>query len=177
MGEKIFIISSSRNEHILCIRETIKQMRVPGELASLDGYDDTHSYWQNKLASLRGEDFKRQYYLNEISRIKKRIEEYAPHTILIVNPNIPWSILQGLSLKYRVVFWFVDSIVGFKETAQLKDYESFVYDHESYDYLKNNGIPSRYCPVGYNDSYKKRENVEKDIDVSFVGSPYKKGSV
>lgn len=174
MKNKIFVISSSRNEHILCIRETLKQMMVTGEFASLDGYDDTHSYWQKKLAFLQGKTFKWKYYLNEISIIRSRIEEYSPDIILIINPNIPWSTLRELSLNYRVVFWFVDSIVGWKDIVPLKNYDVFVYDHESQKYLRSKGVSSQYCPVGYNDFYKKKDNIVKDIDISFVGTPYKK---
>lgn len=174
MSSKIFVISSSRNERILCIQDSLARMSQQAEFASLDGFDDTHSYWQKKLASLQGKTVKWQYYLNEISLVRRRIDEYAPDTVLIINPNIPWSILRELSLNYRVIFWFVDSIVGWKETVPLKNYDIFVYDHESQAYLRGKGVSSQYCPVGYNDFYTKDANIVKDIDISFVGTPYKK---
>lgn len=39
--------------------------------------------------------------------------------------------------------------------------------------MNDSGINCNYVPVGYNDSYHISEGVKRDIDISFVGTPYK----
>jgi len=173
MNPKIFCVSSSRNNAILRIDETLSFLNVPHQMRFLDSYDETHSYWQRKLVKFLYKHRPAQFYRREVFRMLDEVKRYMPMTILVINPNLPLEVINELKKIANVVFWFVDSITGLPDCQKFRDCKNVVYDRESLNYLLEQGIPATYCPVGYNDAYEQEHDAKKTIDISFVGTPYK----
>ena len=173
MKLKIFCVSSSRNNAILRIDETLTSLELPHQMCFLDSYDETHTYWQRKLAKIFHPERPAQFYQQEVLRMAEVAEQYAPDIVLVINPNLPLEVIERLKKIAKVVFWFVDSIVGLAECQNFRGCKNVVYDRESLAYLTEQGIPAEYCPVGYNDVYIRVKSIAKAIDISFVGTPYK----
>ena len=174
MRPKIFCVSSSRNNAILRIDETLSSLNIPHQMRFLDSYDETHSYWQRKLVKFLYKHRPAQFYRREVFRMLDEVKRYMPMTILVINPNLPLEVINELKKIANVVFWFVDSITGLPDCQKFRGCKNVVYDRASLNYLMEQGITATYCPVGYNDAYAQEYDVKKTIDISFVGTPYKK---
>ena len=173
MKAKIFCVSSSRNNAILRIDETLSALAIPHQMCFLDSYEETHTYWERKLTKLLHKERPALFYQQEVLQMAEAAEQYAPDTVLVINPNLPLVVIERLKKIARVVFWFVDSIVGLAECQNFQGCKNVVYDRDSLAYLTEQGIPAQYCPVGYNDAYTRAQAGTKTIDISFVGTPYK----
>ena len=173
MRPKIFCVSSSRNNAILRIDETLSSLNIPHQMRFLDSYDETHTYWQRKLVKCLYKYRPAQFYQQEVLQMLAEAKRYMTVTILVINPNLPMEVIEELKKIANVVFWFVDSIVGLADCQKFRGCKNIVYDRESLNYLMEQGIAATYCPVGYNDAYAQEYDTKKTIDVSFVGTPYK----
>ena len=173
MKPKIFCVSSSRNNAILRIDETLTALDLPHQMCFLDSYEETHTYWERKLTKLLHKDRPAEFYQQEVLQMAETAEQYAPDTVLVINPNLPQAVIERLKKIAKVVFWFVDSIVGLEECQNFRGCKNVVYDKDSLAYLTEQGIPAQYCPVGYNDAYARVKAMAKTMDISFVGTPYK----
>ncbi len=174
MKPRIFCVSSSRNNAILRIDETLSEVNIPHQMCFLDSYEERHTYWKRKLVKMMDRHRPVQFYQQEVLQMLAEAQQYMPDTILVINPNLPSKIIEELKKIAQVVFWFVDSITGLADCQKFHGCKNVVYDRESLNYLMEQGIPAIYCPVGYNDAYAQNYDTNKTIDISFVGTPYKK---
>lgn len=173
MKPKVFCVSSSRNNAILRIDETLSALSIKHQMCFLDSYDETHAYCQRKLVKFFNQKRPVQFYQQEVWKMADKAERYAPDTVLVINPNLPVAVIERLKKIAKVIFWFVDSIVGLEDCKNFCGCKNVVYDRDSLAYLIKQGISAQYCPVGYNEAYVQENAVAKTIDISFVGTPYK----
>lgn len=176
MSIRVYVIISSRNDNILKLEETMAMVLSEYKIYHLDSYSTQVSSWRRKWNKLFADQKQNEnnFYAKEFAKINQEIEVYKPDLILIINPSVSQEYIQKWAERAQLVFWFIDSIVGWQDYDIAKYSKNFVYDRESQQYLQTKGIPSVYCPVGYNAAYAKIKHREKTIDISFVGSPYKK---
>ena len=79
-------------------------------------------------------------------------------------------------MSVPTVCWFVDAVKESEDREYLPYYDRvFVFEKRDVVCLRNHhNIEAMYCPVGYNSAYEYTEKrQEKDIDIVFVGSPFK----
>lgn len=174
MSNKTYVIVSKRNDNILRFSQTISALITDYKVYHLNSYTISTSYWSKKWEVLIDKNAEKKFYEKKFIEIDKDIQRYCPQIILIINPNISYEYLEKWSKNSRIVFWFVDSIVNWQDYELARYATNFVYDRESQQYLQSKGIASIYCPVGYNEAYAETKRKTKTIDISFVGSPYKK---
>lgn len=177
--ERIACVVTRRNAEILNLQEELEQMGYDCRICYLDSYAQTHSYWKKKFVELAGKNrWEWKHYLNRLQEeIVERILAYHPQKVLFINLGLTEERLHRIAAQAKIVFWHVDPVKNLPEEklACAGGYPIFVYDMESQRYLEERGIVATYCPVGYNRAYHRPEQlVTQDIDISFVGSPYKK---
>lgn len=177
--ERIACVVTRRNAAILNLREELEQMGYDCLICYLDSYTQTHSYWKKKLVELVGRNrWEWKHYLNDLQEaILQRILAYQPQKVLFINLGLTETRLRRIGAQAQIIFWHVDPVRNLPEETLVRvgGYPILVYDVESQQYLQSRGVSATYCPVGYNRSYGRPEHpVAKDIDISFIGSPYKK---
>ena len=170
---------SARNDAILRITDTLRHLGHEVALVSTDDFQDDCPYAWKKLDEF-GFHYKRNQYIGERKRkIFSLLDSFQPDCILFI--NIAKHILslremQQAAKKTRIVTWFVDSVA--KHLDEL-DYircchSVYVFERSDVDVLQAHGIRSSYCPVGYNCDYvRAAERPKEDIDIAFVGSPFR----
>ena len=176
--ERIACVVTRRNAKILNLRGELEQMGYDCLLCYLDSYTQTHSYWKKKFVELAGRSrWEWSHYLDRLQEeIVGQLLNFHPTRVLFVNTGLTEERLHRLGAQMKVIFWHVDPLRALPvDYLKMDEYQIFVYDMESQRYLPQQGIAASYCPVGYNRAYgKPRHPVQQDIDISFVGSPYKK---
>ena len=177
---RIVCAISSRNNEILRIQQSLNAMGHTVEMFYMDTYRAMCSYWEkkwNKAGFRQGESRYNQQKKEEFRRLVVR---HRPDCILFVDFETRFFTTEELAEYHktsRIAFWFVDEVAGHTEIeAYLRPYKVFVYEKDDVDYLAGHyGIQAVYCPVGYNDAYTQDVgNPAKSIDISFVGSPFKR---
>lgn len=176
--ERVACVVTRRNAKILNLREELEHLGYDCLICYLDSYAQTHSYWKKKLVELAGRSrWEWSHYLDQRQEeIVGELFDFHPKKVLFINTGLTEERLCRLSTQMKIVFWHVDPLRALPvENLKTNEYQIFVYDMESQRYLRQRGIDATYCPVGYNRAYEKpQQPVYQDIDISFVGSPYKK---
>ena len=176
--ERIACVVTRRNAKILNLREELEQLGYDCLICYLDSYAQTHSYWKKKLVELAGRtQWEWNHYLDHLQEeILEEILAYQPRKVLFINLGLTEERLRRIGVWSKLIFWHVDPIRNLPEEklVLVGGHPIFVYDVESQRFLQQRGISASYCPVGYNRAYRRPEHpVAQDIDISFVGSPYK----
>lgn len=182
---KIFLCIFSRNDAILDISETLRNIGHEVHVFHTDSYRLKCSYIEKKLDKLgfhgKRKRFESQWKLNFISALKA----IRPEKCLFVNTlNDLLSVDDMQDIKEaccnngtKIVGWLVDPVGDNQVTfAHCSLFDSlYVYEYIDVANLKRHGIMADYLPVGYNSAYESIEalNGEKKWDICFVGSPYK----
>ena len=176
---KILCCISSRNDGILYITDSLRQMGHTVYFFPTEAYREICSYPQKKLDKL-GFHAGREAYL-EKWRDKLRSVLSGAHLDLALFIGSPCAMmtpqeLQSLQMSVPTVCWFVDAVKESEDREYLPYYDRvFVFEKRDVVCLRNHhNIEAMYCPVGYNSAYEYTEKQQgKDIDIVFVGSPFK----
>lgn len=168
---------TSRHEKILRLADELKALHHITRRFIADDYYESCPYLWKKVDEWGFTKRKHEFYTRRRLKLFQALQDFKPEIILFINfrPEIyAWDMLRELSTHYVIRFWFVDSVVNWAEAGELKPYDVSVFERDSVRYLAELGIDARYCPVGYSNAYwRETTDTSKDIDVSFVGSPYK----
>ena len=170
---------TSRNDGILHITETLCNMGHRVHFFPTDSYRETCAYFQKKLDKFGFHSGRDSYIRNWRHKLRETVDASLPPVSLFINnPDAVMTPqeLQTLRKSSTTICWFVDSVKGGQHGEYLSCYDRiFVFEKGDVDYIREQyHIEAEYCPVGYNSAYEKLEPpAEKDIDIVFVGSPFK----
>jgi hypothetical protein len=129
--------------------------------------------------------FCKMFHLNEDKIIKRKVLHFNKKIIKLyseINPDfviiIRGDFMQKNTLemiKCPKALWLYDSVTRYPEMT--KDWElydlHYVFENSDVDTLKKEGKYAVFLPLGYdNHKYYPVSNVDKKIDISFVGAMY-----
>ena len=176
---KILCWISSRNDGILHITDSLRQMGNTVYFFPTEAYREVCSYLQKKLDKF-GFHAARDAYLEQWrDQLRYILDESAPDLALFIgSPRAVMTPqeLQKLQKSVPTVCWFVDAVKDDEDHSYLPYYDHvFVFEKRDIASLREQyRIAAEYCPVGYNSAYVDAvKQTDKDIDIVFVGSPFK----
>lgn len=129
------------------------------------------NYFQRRLYKLGYRADENAYDKKIIDDLAKKCAEFKPDFILVLDgANIEIPIQKFLS-QYKIILWLWES---FKSQALLKNFvnladEIFCFEYEDLKFLAEKGKLAHYLPLGANDKIYFPREVERDIDISFIG--------
>lgn len=182
-NKKVLLCITERNNQILGLQATLEDQGYEVVLVSADTYKERCSYWEKKLYKLGITIGERKYLQKWRQNVFMLLESGGIDVMFFLNlPDEFLSIedmhkLKDMALrkKIRTITWIVDPLMNNKICMQYCTFFDVVYTYEKKDelWLKEQGINAYYCPVGYQDEYEHISSKKKDIDVFFIGTPYK----
>ena len=158
------------------------ELRSMGNIVSVihtDEYKYTCSYFQKKLDNIGFHAQHRNYKTQTKEKFYNHLESFHPDIILFVgSPRHVMSEYQVKKLKEKttVIGWFVDSVQNDESIGEYCHSFHHIFVFEKQDltfFLENYSISAKYCPVGFSAAYGKPHETGKDLDLVFVGSPFK----
>ena len=176
---RVLYAITSRNDRILHIGETFAGMGITAKWVNTDSFYTVCSYVDKKRNKLGFKDREREHFCKQVETIKQEIRTFHPDLVLFINFCLGEDSskhLREIETLCPVAIWLVDSIAGDPVTAgTLPKKGVFVYEYDDIRFLYNNfAVEAEYCPVGYQLVYDRLgETKERDIDISFIGSPYR----
>lgn len=176
---KIILAMFSRNDRVLGISNTLMAMGHEVIIAYTDEYAYSCSYVEKKLDELGVHKGRNAYNKGWLVGVYDIIDSAKADVFLFI--NIPVHILsvedlQKIHNKVTVKCWFVD---GVHEHLELLPYYQFidniyVFERNDIDYLRERNVHNvEYVPVGYNMNYHKLAIRSPELDIIFIGSPFK----
>lgn len=141
---------------------------------------DDCSYIEKKLYKTGFTSFEQRYYQEWNQRFIALYHEYRPEICLVLNGEhiFPQTLEMLKNDGVKVILWLIDSIKRMPDNEKnLIFYDKIIsFEHCDEQYLYNKyKIQCSYSPVGYDPRlYYPDDNITKDIDISFVGSPVAK---
>lgn len=179
----IFYIGHSRNDKILQITETLKDMGNKVFTFYTDDYLSICPYWKKKLYKIGLRRDFRTYMQYWKKNLYQQLNRAHPDMVLFVDFNIAFfSIdeIERISSNYRTVLWMVDSVRRFPGMASYYPLFSSIYLFEEDDVrvmTRLYGIHTQYLPIGYCPAYQNSNYPNKKLvkiyDICFVGAPYR----
>ena len=134
------------------------------------------SYIERKLYKLGFKYLENKYDKSMLQKLQDTCESFNPECVIILTGlGMSESMIKFLS-RYKIILRLWDSVQRFTDLENFMPYvnEICCFEYDDVEYLtKKYNIPARYVPLGAD--YKVYYPVEKtrDIDILFVGSPYK----
>jgi spore maturation protein CgeB len=135
------------------------------------------SYLVRKLHKWGCRGFERAHLRRWEETFLQACDAFRPDCCLVINGNwIRRPLLERVKASgVQLRLWMIDSISRMPESEEsLGCYDArFSFDHRDGPYiLEKHGLSCPYCPVGYDPRiYRPGEQVDRDIDISFVGVP------
>jgi len=129
------------------------------------------SYFQRRLYKLGYRADEIAYDKKIIDELEKRCAEFKPDCVLILNGTHVPTAVQKFLTRYKIIAWLWDSFrrgPGLISTVNLAD-EIFCFEYEDLKFLAEKGKLAHYLPLGADDKIYFPREVERDIDISFVG--------
>ena len=129
------------------------------------------TYFQRKLYKLGYKTAANNYDKNLIAGLEKKCMQFKPDCILILNgAHVPIAVSKFLT-KYKVIVWLWDSFRRGNSLVKTVDLanEIFCFEYEDLEFLKGKGKPVHYLPLGANDKVYFPRDIERDIDICFIG--------
>ena len=134
------------------------------------------SYIERKLYKLGIKGLEDKYDQNLLNKLQKVCETFKPDVIIILTAlGMSQNMIKYLS-KYKIILRLWDSVQRFPDLEEFMPYvqEIFCFEHDDVEYLsKKYNIPARHVPLGADEKVYYPLDRERDIDISFVGAPYK----
>ncbi|SDP05166.1 glycosyltransferase family protein [Selenomonas ruminantium] len=182
-NKKILLCITERNNQILGLQTTLEAQGYDVILISADTYENRCSYWEKKLYKLGRKSGEQKYLQKWRQDVFSLLE--SGQVDIFFTLNLPDEFLTlddmhrlqeiALQKKIRTITWIVDPLLNNKFCMQYCTFFDAVYTYEKNDeiWLQNQGVNAAYCPVGYRDEYEHVGPQRHDIDVFFIGTPYK----
>ena len=134
------------------------------------------SYAERKLYKMGMKSLETKYNQKLLEEVINICDTFKPDCILILTGlGISEEIREYIS-RYKIILWLWDSVKRFKELELFVPMvnEVFCFEYDDVEYLSNKyHISARYVPLGADSKVYYPKDVERDIDISFIGSPYK----
>lgn len=120
--------------------------------------------------------FKDNYVKKLNDSIVEAVQNEKPDLVLFIKGTyIKEETLKAIRPKTKIILWMMDSIFRYKDALnniRYFDYK-FMFEESDVNKLKQDGIDSMFLPMAADSSnYYPVENVQKDIDILFVGKLY-----
>lgn len=176
---KVLIIGSNYFNYITSVSNAFKAL---GWETQTETYElPVHPFkgklkWKHKL-SFDKTSIVNQNRIDYSQYIFKRFESYKPDLVFILNGGIlTTQVLSNMKSKCKVVIWMYDTIQRYPQCINHIDCVDYFFcfeqsDLEYYDKLGKNAL---FLPQACDtDIYHPIDNVDKDIDILFVGTLYK----
>ena len=143
-------------------------------------FDGYHGLKNKILCSLLGKIgvnyFKRKYDDRINYKILIEVEQYLPNYVLFIKPEkISNKTLE--EIKVPKILWMMDSLFRYDKIIDNIKYYDLKYMFEENDVIRlvEMGVKSTFLPLAYDDEvYHPINEIEKDIDILFIGSLYPK---
>lgn len=134
------------------------------------------SYLKRKLYKLGFTSLETKYDQAMLENFKTTCDNFKPDRIIILTGlGLSKCILDYIA-NHNVILRLWDSVQRFNDLEDFIPYvnEVFCFEYDDVEYLSNKyNIPTRYMPLGADEKVYYPIERERDIDISFVGSPYK----
>lgn len=163
-----------RFKHISAeIMEEFKNFYVESsfELVTVESFSFDSSYFKKKITKLGIKTFENNYNENLKLELETRCKNFQPDFILVLDgANVPVPVQKFLA-QYKIILWLWES---FKSQSTLQNFinyaeEIFCFEYEDLKFLAEKGKSAHYLPLGANDKIYFPREVERDIDISFIG--------
>lgn len=178
---KILLVIYSRNDNILQITRTLRNMGNDVICWYSDQYITVTGYLQKKLYKWGYTKKYDKYIRKKREDIYRLLNTHNPDKILFV--NTPTDILnkddiEAISHIAPTYVWCVDGISNnIRTISYYCEYVKKVslFEPKDADFLRNMGYMNvAYVPVGYNQSYKLQYNEDNfEYDITFIGTFYR----
>lgn len=172
---------------ILVITPTHKHIRflVDSVVGTLKNFDDACeidtlpmnvfylecSYFQRKLYKLGYKFAEKKYDQNIIAKLDKKCSQFQPDCILVLNGSNISVPVQKFLVERKTILWLWDS---FRRSTLLNSFvnladEIFCFEYEDLNFLADKNKIVHYLPLGANEKIYFPREMERDIDISFIG--------
>lgn len=119
------------------------------------------------------------YYKRKDKKFAKKVlqicDEFQPDIIYVCHgTQLRPATIELLKKKYLIVVDLIDRLEFFPALKEYVPYYDVVYTYNKDDceYMQKEGINCKFMPAIGNPNIFKKKNVEKDIDICFVGATY-----
>lgn len=176
---KIILAISTRNNRILSIDKSLGALGCEVSLLMMDDYTNQSSYIEKKLDDWGFYGSRRQFEGQRKMKLISMVNQQDYDLILWINS--PAGVLNleefsAIGKKMPQIIWFVDGVSGHEDIMPYSKQADRVgcFEYRDVSYLKEYGIHNiMYCPIGYSEAYEHVKASCRDIDIVFVGSPFK----
>lgn len=175
--EKILIIGPEFFGYNESVEKSYKELGYETKIFNYyDGYEGKKNEIICKEFSKIGFTYFKDKYDEKLNReILQVYYEYNPEVVLFIKGN---QIHKNTLLKMKdskKILWMMDSIYTVPESVEnveLYDYR-FMFEATDVEKLREKGIESYFLPLAVDPhNYYEIHNVEKDIDLLFIGQLY-----
>lgn len=123
------------------------------------------------------------YFIRKDKSFAKKVisicEEFHPDIIYVCHgTQLRPDTINYLKSRYYIVVDLIDRLDFFPKLKEYVPYYNMVYTYNKDDceIMNNQGIECRYMPATGNPHIFKKMNINKDIDICFVGATYPEAS-
>lgn len=171
-----FLIISPPDLRTARIVDAFKSFGYEIELYIMDEFYRSCSYFDRKLYKFGYRGAEEKFNLNLIEEIDAKCREFRPEFILILCGLCVPVTVQKFLAQYKIILWLWDPAEKspvLKNLVSLAD-EVFCFDYDEQKILseKYNAL-THYLPPGFNDKIYFPRELSRDIDILFVGFPYR----
>lgn len=182
---KILVMLTRKNNRILRTEKMLTDMGHEVKVIYVDHFQSCHSYIAKKLDELGLSHGKEKYDREIFQEAMLGVQEWGAERVLHVN----FSFFPGWREKFReacnrtgcMLISFVIDPAHVDDAQNVDIYgmydKAFFYEEQdAIGINKRYNLGVEYCPVGFNDAYAVVDglNRDKNIDITFVGAPYKR---
>ena len=139
------------------------------DMVTVETFSFDTSYFKKKITKLGIKTFENGYNENLKLELETRCKNFQPDFILVLDgANVPVPVQKFLA-QYKIILWLWES---FKSQSTLQNFvnyaeEIFCFEYDDLKFLKDKHV--KYLPLGVNDKIYFPREIERDIDISFVG--------
>lgn len=158
------------------IVEELNSIGHETRLIALNDFSVNCSRLELRLYKWGFKSIKKKYEQKFFEDVKAICEEFKPENVLILcGMGIPKSVKEYIA-QFEVTYWIWDSVKRFPELEEVLTFTNkiFCFEYDDVDYLsKKYNIPTKYLPLGADDKVYYPIEKQRDLDIVFVGTPYK----
>ncbi|BEU86968.1 hypothetical protein TAMA11512_04320 [Selenomonas sp. TAMA-11512] len=170
---RVLYITTTQNASLFAMDKTLMNMGHEAHFFPMDSFYANASYVEKKLQKLGCKAGQKRYYEAQKRRLLERVKELQPESVLFFNPNYDHAeLFAAIEQTAKLRIFLIDPIgEDIRHLPHLPKQGVYTYDRGDVGRLAAYGIEAQYLPIGATDAYAYA-TVPKDIDISFVGTPY-----
>ncbi len=180
---RVLICTAPRHAEIFPFGRELERLGAEASFFYTPAYGKGASFFARQLHRLGLWNGEASYWRRLRGEIFRRTEAERPDVVLFFN-TVDQMLHQEELRRYhellqrqgaKLFLWLVDPVYGREELLPtFRQYDRvFSYEERDASWLSGLGIPAGFLPLGYGVDYGAAEAGERDIDVLFVGTPYR----